>query len=108
MKKQQQRGEALPDGGKLRQGSEIGAAVHGTLIRRDSIVLTKDGAVGRVEDILIIYQPDLLPAVGVFVYLLLEGRSEVFSPHDLTLRSNNDNELLTFMELEAAEERLAA
>ena len=69
------------------------------VIKRDSLVVTRAGDYGRVSQIALLYQPGKPIKTGVRVYLLLEGRYEIFSPDEIRLRSNHDSDLLAFMAL---------
>lgn len=68
------------------------------VVHRDSLVVTYDGRLGKVENIAVLYQEEKAPKTGVEVYLLLEGKTEIFSPEEVRLRSNSDSHVLHFLE----------
>lgn len=73
------------------------------VIKTDSLVTTDTGDFGRVQSIEIIYKEGEPPKTAVRVYLLLQGRYELFTPHSLKLRTNDHWAIQQHMVLEPDE-----
>ena len=82
-------------------------------IGSDSLVVVNEGEpwagqVGRVSKIRIFYEQGQPPRTLISVYLLISGFDIPFEPHQISLRSNNDHEIMAHMLMEQEPERLAA